>query len=477
MRTSNMTFAAGLILRTVILQAAVTLFPTWVAAAAAPEPGNAQHQALPADMGPEIAPAGQIIVDPAHPQWFARKDGGPFFMCGPGDPEGFLYRGTQNPDGTRDGDQMTLIDKLKGTGANSIYLMAIRSHGGDGDATHNPFVNNDPAQGINSAVLDQWETWFAEMDANGIVIFFFFYDDSARIWNTGDTVGAEEQAFLQALVNRFEHHLNLIWCIAEEYQERFTATRVSNIAAEIHAADDGAHPIAVHKLNGLDFSEFADDAYIDQFAIQHNVATADALHQGMVSAWVDAAGRYNLNMAEAANYGTGAAARRKSWACAMGGAYVMILGMDIAGTALSDLQDCGRVVRFFEATNFNEMAPHDELKHGGTQYVLAKPGDSYIAYASSLTGDIGLTSMPAGTYTFRWFDCATGTSVTQVDVAVDSGDQTWAKPASIGNELAVHIQQIRVSQVDSWKEYGGARNFLPSPWNEEVAVLREYILK
>ena len=69
---------------------------------------------------------------------------------------------------------MSLITKLKGTGANSIYLMAVRSHGGDGNSTENPFVNNDPAKGINMAVLDQWETWFTEMDRNGIVIYFFF---------------------------------------------------------------------------------------------------------------------------------------------------------------------------------------------------------------------------------------------------------------------------------------------------------------
>ena len=48
---------------------------------------------------------GQIIVDSEHPQWLKRKGGGPFFMCGPGDPEDFLYRGTLRPDGTRDGDK------------------------------------------------------------------------------------------------------------------------------------------------------------------------------------------------------------------------------------------------------------------------------------------------------------------------------------------------------------------------------------
>jgi hypothetical protein len=153
---------------------------------------------------------------------------------------------------------MQLIEKLKGTGANCIYLMAVRSHGGDGDKTHNPFIDNDPDKGINPAVLEQWQMWFTEMDKNGIVIYLFLYDDSARIWNTGDRVSREEKEFIHSLVNRFEHHRNLIWCIAEEYQEAFSAKRVKNIAAEIRSADDYDHIIAVHKLNGLDFSQRRD---------------------------------------------------------------------------------------------------------------------------------------------------------------------------------------------------------------------------
>src|SRR3989344_1023036 len=92
---------------------------------------------------------GQIIVDPNNPSWLVyNKDSNidgkldPFFLLGPGDPEGFLYRGARNADGTRNGDQIDIINQLKGTGANSIYFIGIRSHGGDGAFDENPF--NDP---------------------------------------------------------------------------------------------------------------------------------------------------------------------------------------------------------------------------------------------------------------------------------------------------------------------------------------------
>ena len=382
---------------------------------------------------------GQITVDPKNPRWLIRKGAGPFFLCGPGDPEDFLYRGKRNADGTRTGDQMQIIRKLTGTGANGIYFQAIRSHGGDGDRTHNPFINNDPAKGLNPKVLDQWETWFTELDRANIVMVFFIYDDSARIWKTGDVVGDDERDFLRALVARFKHHKNLIWCIAEEYQERFSAKAVSAIAAVIRNADDRRHPIAVHKLSGIDFTEFADDPNIDQFAIQYNAKTTAELHKGIVEAWKRAGGRYNLNMSECASHGTGATARKKSWACAMAGAYVMVLGMDVATTDVEDLKDCGTLVKFFESTEFHRMSPHDELAAAQTEYVLANPPRSYIAYGANVTGRIGLKQLAAGTYDLLWIDCATGQRFTEKKVVPRKGDQEWAKPVGLGTEVAVHI--------------------------------------
>jgi hypothetical protein len=73
---------------------------------------------------------------------------------------------------------------------------------------------------------------------------------------------------------------------------------------------------------------------------------------------------------------------------------------------------------------------------------LALPGDSYIAYAAELKGEIGLKNMTAGMYEFRWFDCVTGKQVIQVKVNVAAGSQSWAKPDGIGSQLAVYIKRI-----------------------------------
>jgi hypothetical protein len=378
---------------------------------------------------------GQIAVDPSNPSWFVRSGIGPFFTCGPGDPEGFLC----------------------------IYLMAVRSHGGDGSSRENPFVDHDPDAGINPAVLDQWETWFVAMDDAGIVVFFIFYDDSAIVWDTGDSVGSEENEFLTTIVDRFEHHAHLIWCVAEEYQEAYSVERVANIATVIRGADDHDHPIAVHQWSGTTF-HFPDEPDIDQFAMQLGAASASSLHESIVDAWSTAAGRYQLNMAELVADDPRDVRRRKVWACAMGGAYVMVISMDLATVAPEELEDCGRLVSFLESTNLGELAPHDELAHGGTDYVLASPGESYVAYAANLSGDVGLENMTAGSYTLRWFECATGITVVQGPVAVGTGNQTFPKPTGFDSELVVFIERHDPTSAGA--------NVEPSTWTRIKAAYR-----
>jgi hypothetical protein len=126
----------------------------------------------------------------------------------------------------------------------------------------------------------------------------------------------------------------------------------------------------------------------------------------------------------------------------MAGAYVMVLGMDIATTSVSDLRDCGRLVTFFESVDLRGMAPRDELAWDGTQYVLACPGERYIAYAGEATGTLGLVQVPAGTYSFRWFDCATGNTANQDSVKVQQGNPTWPVPSGLGPEVAVYVSRV-----------------------------------
>ena len=402
---------------------------------------SARAAARPASLRDPALP-GQITPHEDDVTWFRYEGLGSYFLCGAGDPENFLYRGERNPDGTRRGDQLELIRRLAGSGANGIYMQAIRSHGGDGLDDHNPFVDSDPHRGLSPEILNQWETWFDVMDEAGITIFLFLYDDGSRVWSTRNSVRDPEREFVEGIVNRFERHRHLIWVIAEEYEERYTPTRISEIAAAIRDADDYDHPIAVHKLHGLDLEEFARDPNIDQFAIQYNVTSPRDLHSGVVEARDRARGRYNLNLAEVQDHGTGEEARRKNWAAAMAGAYVMVLGMDIASTARSDLEDCGRLRAFMESIDLRGMAPADSLAVGRTSYVLAAPNDRYIVYATGEgTGRIGIAGLARARFALRWFDPVTGTA--SVDTIAVSSDTLFVDPpAVIGAEAALLVEKL-----------------------------------
>ncbi|HON64888.1 MAG TPA: hypothetical protein PLS23_00225 [Phycisphaerae bacterium] len=386
---------------------------------------------------------GQIVVDPAHPAWFKYEGGGPFYMCGPGDPEGFNYRGTRNADGTRNGDQLALINKMAGTGANCIYLVAIRSHGGDGDSLQNPYVDGDLTKGLDDDILNQWETWFAAMDAQRITIFFILYDDSASPFGKALPANGQlhpsEVTFINTMVNRFKHHKHLIWCVAEEAGEGLSKAHAIKIAEQIKLQDDRQHPVAIHQNNGTSF-DFNGNAAFNQFAVQWNVNTAKELHAGTVAAWNNVGGLVNINMAEFAPLSTGLELQRKIWAVAMGGGYSMILEMDIVSTPVSDLETCGRLVRFMEATRFNVAAPHDELAANDTDYVLAAPGLVYLAYGEG--GSRYGLQMLRGNYLVKWYDPAGGAWIDAGSRAVPVfGVQVFDKPAAVPGDAALYVSR------------------------------------
>lgn len=420
---------------------------------------------------------GQIIQDPDHPgKLVYNKDDNddgeldPFFLCGPGDPEGFLYRGKRNADGTRDGDQMKLIEKLERNGGNSIYLMAVRTNGGDANTDHkknpkvypdnfqNPWIDQDPENGLNNKMLDQWEEWFDEMEKQDIIIYFFIYDDGINVskqfgWSLDahGNLNPEEKTFIQTLVKRFCHYKNLIWCVMEESREIGQDWRqhIAKIAAAISQADPYDHPIAVHQLAGNEFY-FKRDPYIDQFAIQtgkDEVGTARDLHQWLLKAYGNSH-TYSLVMAEDWIEGNRAVPnhnrqeiRRRNWAAAMAGVYSMVYGMEISGTPESWLRDCKTLQTFFERIPFNQMTPHDSLAGGETQYVLADKEADYVLYSAHGAENLGIKQIPSGKYSLTWMDCITGKREIIKSRKVAGGDHIWQKPAGFGPEVVLYIQQ------------------------------------
>jgi hypothetical protein len=364
------------------------------------------------------------------------------FICGPGDPGDFLYVGKRNADGTRDGDQVERIEKLARHGGNCIYIQLVRTHGGDAkaDKTQNPFVNSDPAQGLDDGILKQWDDWFARLDRHNILIYLFFYDDSARIWNTGDRVNSDERAFFETIVKRYQHLKNLIWVIGEESEERYSTARVQALARIIQDADEHGHLIGDHHQSGTTFKAWQDGGALNHFAMQL-AATDDEAHAGAIEALRKADGRYQIIYSESTTMRTDVDGMRShAWAVAMGGLMPMLLRMDIASTPPEALQQCRHLQNFFEATDFWTLSPRDELKHGQTQYVLASPARGYIAYGNHIESGLGLKDMAVGSYAVHWLDCRSGKTADAAQAISATGDVSFAKPEGFGLECAAWIR-------------------------------------
>jgi CubicO group peptidase (beta-lactamase class C family) len=396
---------------------------------------------------------GQIIIDPEHPAWLKREGESHLFICGPGNPEDFLYRGRRNPDGTRSGDQMALIEKLVRYGGNCIYMQIVRTHGGDagddprqivrthssGDPTQNPFVDSDPKKGLDERILSQWEEWFTAMDEHGILIYLFLYDDNASIWDTGNRVGQEEQRFVEGIVSRFQHHRNLIWMVAEESEERFSAKRVQRLAEVIRRVDPHGHIIGNHHLPGTGFKAWRKSGALNHFGMQL-LAQNDEVRQISIDALREADGHYQVILAENVEIKPDVdSMRRHAWSVAMAGLMPMIFQMDIANTPVEALQQCRYLQTFFESTDFYTMAPHDELRHAGTKYVLADPTRSYIAYSDQGGAPVGLKRLPPGACEVRWLDCRSGETLTEQHDWAEAGDRVFARPATFGQECVAWV--------------------------------------
>ncbi|HEX9795777.1 MAG TPA: dockerin type I repeat-containing protein, partial [Anaerolineales bacterium] len=42
---------------------------------------------------------------------------------------------------------------------------------------------------------------------------------------------------------------------------------------------------------------------------------------------------------------------------------------------------------------------------------------------------------------FKWLDIVSGTVVTQADVSLQAGNQSWTSPSGMGSEVAVYLQR------------------------------------
>jgi len=412
-------------------------------------------------------PPGQVIVVGSNPGYLKYNGGGPVFLCGPDNPEEFLYLGSINPDGTRSGGgQEQLIAAMAKGQVTAFHCQMFRMRRcnikDEGDDTHCPFVDFDPAKPLNPAILDQWDKWLEAMEKHGIVVHLEFYNDATDVEKMGWTLDAQgnlhpdEHKFISGIVQRFKHRKNIIWGIAESINKLPRARvphfmKISQLIAEL----DPHRPI-VHSFVTPETTER--DLHPD------NVTPAD--YEGdpriRLITWLHVLSRgndYGAQRAEFLKYAFGhrerfilmknetemhprtqPASRIYLWCCALAGLHTLEALHDVRRVPQL-LPDHGRLARFMEQTDFYRMQPKDDLAAGSGKWVLAFEGQSYIVYTYDYTGRMGIKSLPVGEYDLLWFDPVSGEQVSQTSTVTTSGEKLWEKPGNFGREVALYIKR------------------------------------
>jgi len=358
---------------------------------------------------------GVLVYDPAEPYYLKWASGGYFFESGANDPECFLAKAFISQD-----ERLAGIDYLARMGCNILYMGLVNAGPGDGDPEMKvtPWLGGFDKPDFNHICLDfmnRLEGVLERMLERDMVAHLVIYlDDCCRIARA-ITPEAEEM-FLRYMVARFGSYPNLIWNLAEEFEECFEPEWVKQRAALIKKLDPLDHPLTVHQLSGDSFA-FAGEADFDLTALQFNTTDPDSLNAAVIKVrrQVAEAGRaIPVSLIEWTPLGPDEAdvARRGMWAIALGGGTYQIFNND--GRRMSadfkrwheHWRFAGILRNLMESLPLGRMHPDNTLVSRG--YCLAEEGAAYLVYQPS-GGDF-ILKLPSGveSYNTCWIDPRSG---------------------------------------------------------------------
>ncbi|HLA39301.1 MAG TPA: DUF5060 domain-containing protein, partial [Candidatus Glassbacteria bacterium] len=196
----------------------------------------------------ESSRRGPLRYDPVRPWYLHWADGTPFFESGANDPECFLADKFLTQEQRYQG-----IDYLAEKGADILYLGMVNAGPGDGSPQMKvtPWTGgfeNPDFDNICLLFMNRLEGVVRRLDERGMVAHVVIYlDDCCDISNT--ITPEQEEMFFRYFCSRFGAFPNIVWNLAEEYEECFDSTWCITRAGWIKKYDPLSHPVTVHGLS------------------------------------------------------------------------------------------------------------------------------------------------------------------------------------------------------------------------------------
>ena len=329
------------------------------------------------------------------------------------------------------------LNYLADSGMNVAYFLTMNI-GGDGKDVW-PYIDHKTFDRFDCSKLDQWELVFQHMSRRGIMLHVVTQEtENERMLDDGDT-GRLRQLYYRELIARFGHHLALVWNLGEENGPADfsplgqTPVQQRAMATFLKAHDPYQHPVLIHthawdgaKQHGL--PPLFNHAPLDGLSFQ--VDKRQTVHAAVID-WKkqsrEAGQEWLITMDEIGMWHTGAVPdsvdpshdmlrHHVLWGSLLAGAAGVewYFGAhhphnDLTAEDWRTRHNLWRQTRiaieFLSALPFAHMQPSDELTLRADDYVLAKPGQTYVIYAPHSTAPFILDFQNhLGEFEVLWLD-------------------------------------------------------------------------
>lgn len=346
------------------------------------------------------------------------------------------------------------INYLASKGMNAFSFLTMNIAGDDQNVF--PYVDYDTYDRFDTSKLDQWEVLFEHADKLGMFLHFKTLEhENQGLLDNGGT-GLNTKLYYRELIARFGHHLALNWNLAEETGD-WTATPPTfpldlqerlRLAEYVSSIDAYNHHIVIHNGEWFD-GLYGPDSKFTGASLQTNKADFSNVHKSVLRILNDSkeAGKIwavacdepgdaqHALITDAEDAEHNDARKNGLWGAMMAGAWgtEWYFGYKHPHSDLScqdfrsrDLfWDQGRFcLEFFKNNNIPvwEMEANDALISSEGDYVLAKPGNTYVVYLKNggeSTLDLG---RDGETYMLKWYNPRKGGELQQTKIKTITGN-------------------------------------------------------
>lgn len=335
---------------------------------------------------------GPIVVRPARPRAFARRDGGPVFLAGKfldtAAPSPLQFSHTMFSERLGENDREALLARHVGLGLNKINVY-VANRGDYGGVSTTPWVGTAAAPDWTRFDLARWrmyERWVARMrDAGMVAHIWIFADDSGF----GDLPDPDRRRLIRYSMARLSGFVNTMFTLALEWQEGWSPLEVETHARFLQEKNPWERLASVHGTTGP--FAFPAAPWADFMDIQAgNDAGPQAVHA------LGLAHRAVARPLLQEEHGLGeenAANRQKAWAAFMAGAAGVGTGASLAHLA-----------RFAASVPFERMEPADRLVVAGEAWALLERGRAWVFYLPDGGTIRANLRGGAGRFKVRWYN-------------------------------------------------------------------------